>query len=305
MAHIADKQVSNPIILTITRAISPGLTMSVLGFISAYLLVTKRLDGAFYLRRFTRIYSSLIFCLSVIALLHLGMGYKVATQHSLIHALGLSAFLPLLQVANKSSLGSGLWFITVIVLMYLILPLIRMAYEHQHGKIHLIAVVVGCLIIDNVMYGVGSVFNVVIAFNIGCYVGLHSDIETFTKHPWPYYLAGTIGLCGLVGWGIVDRGLLFPFYPLFAVPLLYKVRVPATYFSSISFEVYILHFYFINRYFSDMFGSMPIYLQIAIALMIVLPLAHVLSKLSAFISRSACAYFLRDPGEKLSFIPLG
>jgi len=62
IAHIIDKQCDNQTILLIGRAISPGLTMSMLGFISGYLLSSKyktSFDGIFYIKRFSRIYSSL------------------------------------------------------------------------------------------------------------------------------------------------------------------------------------------------------------------------------------------------------
>ncbi|MCP4266708.1 MAG: hypothetical protein GY777_14250 [Candidatus Brocadiaceae bacterium] len=49
IAHIIDKQSHNETTLLVVRSISPGLTMSLLGFISAYLLTTKYdlFDGTF------------------------------------------------------------------------------------------------------------------------------------------------------------------------------------------------------------------------------------------------------------------
>ena len=100
IAHILNKQSHNPIVLLIERTISPGLTMSVLGFISAYILTSKykEFDGSFYVKRFSRIYSSLIICLSLITVLHIFLSYDVINQHSIIHFLGLSFFMGLFQV---------------------------------------------------------------------------------------------------------------------------------------------------------------------------------------------------------------
>jgi len=300
MAHILNKQSHNDIVLLIERSISPGLTMSVLGFISAYLLTSKydTFNGSFYVKRFSRIYSSLITCLSVITILHLILSYDVINQHSIIHFIGLSFFMELFQVTNKSSLGAGLWFITIINFMYLLLPLICQIYTHNYNKVHLFIVVVLCLFFDEVMYGTASGWNVVIAFNIGCYVGLNSNIEVFTKRSLFFYLFTTSILLLFSGLATLEiipykvRALLLPWYPFFAVPLLYKIgnrikglfKAVIIWFSSISYEVYILHFYFINKNFSDIFPTInSIYLQILIAIIIVLPLAYITSRIGIYI----------------------
>ncbi len=155
MAHIINKQCDNQIILLIERGISPGLTMSLLGFISGYLLTRKyqkSYDGRFYIKRFSRIYSSIFICLTTVVIMHIMLGYDVINQHSIIHYMGLSFFIELLQVENKSSIGSGLWFITIIIFMYLLLPIISYIYCHKNKIYHLLFVVVVCLFLNHVMY---------------------------------------------------------------------------------------------------------------------------------------------------------
>lgn len=300
MGHILNKQSQNDIVLLIERSISPGLTMSVLGFISGYLLTSKYdvFNGSFYVKRFSRIYCSLIVCLSLITILHLILSYDVINQHSIIHFMGLSFFMELFQITNKSSLGGGLWFITVIVMMYLLLPLICQLYTHKYNKIHLFLIIVLCLFFNTVMYGTASACNVIIAFNIGCFVGVNSSIEMFTKKTLIFYIFATSILLLLSGLSTSKtipyevRGLLLPLYPFFAIPLLYKVgnRIKGTlklfviWFSSISYEVYILHFYFINKNFLDIFPTInSIFPQIFISLIIVLPLAYINSKIGLYI----------------------
>ena len=309
LAHSIDNQSHNEIFLLLIRSISPGLTMSALGFISGYLLSAKYgvFDGSFYIKRFARIYSSLFVCLFLIGLLHLYLSYDVINQHSIIHFMGLSFFLNLLLVNNKSSIGIGLWFVTIINMMYLLLPLITILYKHRRSWIHLILTVGLCLFFDKVMYGTESAWNVVMSFNIGCYIGVNSDFEKFSNRSLAFYVLTTgvlIMLCAgatarLLPYQI--RGLLMPFYPVFALPMLWKIgnRISGHFedliiwFSSISFEVYILHFYFINKYFQDLFPAIrSIYLQLIVSLLIVLPLAHICSKAGLFISSRLHFYFL-------------
>ena len=100
------------------KSLSPGLTMSLLGFISAALLSTLQYDfGSFLVKRFTRIYISLIFCLSVILVGHALLGKTVMelshaghimAQHTLLHFMGMSAFFWLFDVQNTVTIGGGL-----------------------------------------------------------------------------------------------------------------------------------------------------------------------------------------------------
>ena len=279
IAHILNKQSHNSIILLIERSISPGLTMSVLGFISAYLLTSKykKFNGSFYVKRFSRIYSSLIICLSLITVLHLFLSYDVINQHSIIHFMGLSFFMELFQVTNKSSLGGGLWFVTIIIIMYLLLPLMCQFYTHKYKKIHLLIIIFCCLFFNKVMYGVASSWNVAISFNIGCFIGLNSNIKDFFNKSLAYYALATcvlLVLSGLATSKIIPyeiKSLLLPFYPFCAIPMLYKIgnkitgafKASIVWFSSISYEVYILHFYFINDKFSDIFPSIKSILHFA------------------------------------------
>ena len=293
----------------IIRSLSPGLTMSVLGFISAYLLTSKyeTFNGSFYVKRFSRIYSSLVVCLFFITLFHLFLSYDVINQHSIFHYMGLSFFMELFNVTNKSSLGTGLWFVTIIILMYLLLPLKCILYRHKYSTVHLIAVILLCLFFNKVMSGTASSWNVVMSFNIGSYIGINSNIKTFTQKSFVFYLFTTLFillLCGLATSKIIPyevRNFLLPLYPFLAVSLLFKIgdslrgciEKIVIWFSSVSYEVYILHFYFINKNFSDIFPNIASkYLQFLIALIIVLPFAHIFSKFAVFISSSINTYLL-------------
>jgi peptidoglycan/LPS O-acetylase OafA/YrhL len=314
LSHIIVKQSHDELILLIIRSISPGLTMSALGFISAYLLVSKYnvFDGNFYVKRFSRIYSSLLVCLFAITILHKALSYDVINQHLIIHYMGLSFFLDLLSIPNKSSIGIGLWFVTIINIMYLLLPLARVIYRHKYSKAHLFIIILLCMFLNKFMYNAGSAWNVVMAFNIGCYIGINSNIEIFTQKSLLYFLFTTLLLLLLSALATLKilphevRNFLLPLYPFFAIPLLFKIgsslkgrtKIVVAWFSSISFEVYILHFYFINEAFSDLFPAIDsIFFKIFMAIIIVLPLSYIFAKIGIFFGKTINEYLLFEQKE--------
>lgn len=305
IAHILNKQCDNTFVLIVEKAISPGVTMAILGFISGYLLIRdgEKYDWIFYLKRMSRIYSSLFVCLSVVAVFHLYLSYDVLNQHSILHYLGLSLFFNLLQVKNMSSIGSGLWFITVILILYLTLPIIKMLYEHHNRRIHIVLIIIICLFFEKIMYGAASSWNVIMAFQIGCYFKLNMDIKTFKKKRFLLVSCLLIFMDGLSKNGIISneiRDFLLPMFSFFVVPFLYNIgcmcpkylKKYVVLFSSISFEVYILHFYFINENLIQLFPEITsLWSHMALSLSIVLPIAYILSKVSSFINGIVIRYF--------------
>ena len=307
ICHIFNGQIKSPTLLLLCHVISPGITMSALGFMSGFLLSQRynTFGDNFYIRRFLRIYTSLIICLTVIAAFHLCMGYHVMTQHTILHFMGLSLFIGLVGMENKSSLGGGLWFITVILGMYVLLPLMRRLYSHRNRKVHIAGTIILCLLLNTFMYGAQSSFNVIISFNLGCYLALNKK-DFLSKKDIFFHVLGTaliLILCGYLtvfkAWKL--RDLLFPLYPVVVIPLLYRIgscirgalsKVVA-WCSSISYEVYIVHFYFINRNLIDLFPCInsPL-IHILTSFAIVIPLAYLLSTAAAKAQGFINAYLL-------------
>jgi peptidoglycan/LPS O-acetylase OafA/YrhL len=315
----AFKHSTNEVIFLGTRSLSPGLTMSLLGFISAALLSTREYEfGSFLIKRFTRIYSSLIVCLMVILTLHALLGKKVMelshaghvmAQHTLFHFMGMSAFFGLFEVDSEVTIGPGLWFITVIVVLYLVFPLLQKVFRHPRGLVHLVLFVALCTMLNFVVYGGQAMWNVVISFAVGVYCGVHghttrlTDAEARIRIP----LLGCVGLLVLSVLSTAHvlptpvRSLLFAFYPLAFVPVLFAVsrKLPnpilmaSSVFAGLSYEFYILHFYFVNDGFEDFFpASIPLYGQAAIAFVITVVLAYVLSKGASWLKQVADKYLL-------------
>jgi peptidoglycan/LPS O-acetylase OafA/YrhL len=296
LGHILGKQSNNETVLLAFESLSPGLTMSLLGFISAVLLSAKKYDfGSFLVKRFTRIYISLLLCLSVVLIAHSFLGKNVITQHTLLHLMGLSAFFELFLVENKSTIGGGLWFITAIVLMYLVFPLLQDLFRHRRGLLHLVLFVLACTLAHFVMYGTQSIWNVIISFSVGVYLGVNGHTGRLSSagaiQPLVFALflitIAVLSTASVIPYSI--RGLLFALYPLAFVPLLIAIsrKLPRTvlylsnFFAGLSYEFYILHFYLINEGFADFFpASTPIVGQIFISFCTTFIFAYIISRIA-------------------------
>jgi peptidoglycan/LPS O-acetylase OafA/YrhL len=308
LAHIIDGQVTNPVLLNAARSVSPGLTMSLLGFISGALLSSRNTEpGPFLVKRLTRIYVPLLLCLTLVLVLHALVGRRVLCQHTLLHFLGLSGFFDLFLVKNHSSVGSGLWFITTIIAMYLLLPLLITLFRHKNGLLHIAALVLACIGLSFVMYATLSTWNVVISFCLGVYLSVNDRLDPLLGWGIAFpslFSAGVIVVCALSTAGVLPytiRAILFPLYPIAFVPLFFYVaeRLPrcitwaAGVFAGLSYEFYILHFYFINDGWRDFFSeSVSPLIQIAVAFAIIFTLAYVVSAIASRVRQAAIGYFL-------------
>ncbi len=293
-----------------TRSVSPGITMSLLGFISAALLSSRDYDfGAFLIKRLSRIYISLILCLTIVLCAHALLGKKVITQHALLHLMGLSAFFDLFAVQNNATIGFGLWFITAINLMYLLFPLLQKLFRHPRGLVHLCGFILICIALNFTMYGMMSVWNVIISFALGIYFGIHGYTKRLID-PKTNMLIPTLGCIALLFVATLAtahivpysmRGLLLPFYPIAFIPVLFgvsrklpvKVTAVSSFFAGLSYEFYILHFYFIGEGFKDFFpAATPFYGQITLAFVVTFVLAYGISKIACWLRKTADDYLL-------------
>ena len=307
LGHILEKQAASGTVLLAVRSLSPGLTMSLLGFVSAALLSLKEVSpGAFLVRRFTRIYIPLGMCLLAVLCAHAVLGKKILTLHVLLHVMGLSAFFNLFLVENKATIGAGLWFITVIVILYLLLPLLQTLFRHPRGLAHLLALVLACTVL-HFLIGVESTWNVVISFSVGVYFGVNGKINQLVNVGTSRAFLGCfvlIGVTALATAGVLPyevRSLLYALYPLAFIPLLFTIVkwlpnpivTASSFFAALSYEFYILHFYFINQGFQDFFPiQVGLITQIVISFATTFMLAYAISRAAARVRTVADRYLL-------------
>jgi len=308
-AIMKDPRIDNTVAHLAITTLSPGLTMSLLGFISAALLSPTMLNyGPFLIKRFTRIYIPLALCLSVVLSLYAYIGKQhLLCQHTLLHYLGLTAFIEILAVDNKSPIGAGLWFITIIMTLYLLLPLLAMLFRHRNGLMHLILIIIVSTVINNYAYGTQSAFNVIISFSVGSYVSIHGLLDVmYQRRILLTYLfcASLLTIVALSTSEVIPyaiRGLMFSLYPLAFVPLFSHLseKIPryvikaSGFFAGLSYEFYILHFYFINNRFRDFFHKpMSVFGQITISFSLTLVLAYIISYIAKRLRESANTYLI-------------
>jgi len=307
LGHIIISQTSSFALKVVFGTLSPGLTMSLLGFISAALLSIRTEEaGVFLIKRFSRIYIPLFSCLVVVLVIQSILGTAKFTLDTVLHFLGLSGFYELFPHLNEASVGQGLWFVTTILTMYLLLPALQRLFKHRRGLIHLLVAIVLSLAAYRWINAAGA-WNVVIAFCIGTYVGVNGRLEALARRP-PALYAGLacllLGVCALASARVIPfwiRGLLLPFYPVVFIPIFFMLAkvLPrwlmgaASLFAAVSYEFYILHFYFINRGFDELFGgSLRMAAEIPISFAVTLVLASLLYFADSRLRRPVDAYLL-------------
>lgn len=141
-AHIILAQSESRIGGVFLTAFSPGITMSLLGFISATLLANSKLlesnYSLFLLKRLTRLFIPVFLCLTVAALISLFQGLNIQKDHLVFNYLGLGLFFDWFKVPNNSTVGWGLWFVTAIFIMYIFMPIFKLLFQHKNKIIHFI-----------------------------------------------------------------------------------------------------------------------------------------------------------------------
>lgn len=220
---------------------------------------------------------------------------------------GLSAFFDLFQIANNATIGYGLWFITIIIFMYLIFPMLEKIFIHKNGFYHLIILIFSCTIASFVIYGMSSVLNVSVSFSIGVYLSSNGKINNLINssimRSFLYSLFLIIVLiCANMGiFPYFVRNLLFAFYPYAFVPLFFlaswnlppSILAASGFFASLSYEFYILHFYFINEHFTDFFpASSTVWEHILISFVATLAVSYIISRSAAWFRKLANRYLL-------------
>jgi peptidoglycan/LPS O-acetylase OafA/YrhL len=294
--------------------------VSILGFISSVLLSEKDIGtGTFLVRRLTRIYIPLTLCLMTILIVHALVGKSVTGQHTILHLLGFTAFFKLFDVKSTSTIGHGLWFVTTIIIMYFLLPVLHYLFRRPAGLRNFLGVVVACTALNYSLAGTENIFTVVTTFSLGAYLGVNRRIEgLLSMSPVRFIFFGIVLFTLLSAmiwffdaWHPLPQ-LVASLSPLAFVPLSFAVaaKLPpfliagTTLFAGLSYEFYILHFYFINEGFHELFKvNIGLLGHTIIAFTVVFLLSFVLSRIGSFLISRANLYLCgtgKESEEKFS-----
>jgi peptidoglycan/LPS O-acetylase OafA/YrhL len=224
--------------------------------------------------------------------------------------MGFTAFFKLFGVQSKAAIGHGLWFVTTIIVMYLLLPMLEKLFKHPHGLWNLIGVIVLSIVLDLTMWGTENIYPVVISFSLGAYVVFSGRLDRVLRRGLiSSSILGAILLviAGLSASGVfplaIQKVILAPLYPLAFVPLLFAVvrKLPtpiltaSSFFAGLSYEFYILHFYFINDELKSFVPyNMGLAAHITTAFFITLFLSYVLSRVAVPLRQLTESYFVQS-----------
>lgn len=316
LAHVVTYYARDSALDLLLRTLSPGLTMSVLGVLSGLLLADRNVgEPSFLFKRLLRIFVPVWIMIAVMTLLLFVITHQVVVNQDLIlHALGLSLFFDVFDKTSRGVIGEGLWFITAIVVLYVLLPVIKKVLQHSAAVWHLVALCAVCVVLQVVIYESQSFYSVAMGFLVGAYLALNPGGK-LAKWCLPtrgvgYRVAIMHGVLASVTMGVVwlstsgalpalARDLAYAAYPFLVFPLLHLgAHYLSGFFSrgisrlsEISFEFYLFHFYVINvnlLLFSMSFTS--IYHSLLIGGVASLCYAHYASKLSQLVSARVDRY---------------
>lgn len=248
---------------------SATVALSMFSFISAYLLSNRPplYDWNFYQKRVRRIYPT-VFVVTMLGVVFLYLlGDFHFTYDILVNLLCLNAIVN--HSAVYQELGGGMWYTTFILLAYLVLPLLRWLYEKFNP--HIVKCVqmlfVGAIVVNFPWANTNSGY---LPFS-ECFSWFATGIYFFrTKgnndliNSYPFIvLVFSWSWTGMVVYHFLIKNpalqylsvAVIPFwaYPLLTMAAKYFeknaiVRSAVTFISSISFEIYLCHFYIISSH---------------------------------------------------------
>jgi hypothetical protein len=163
-----------------TRSPVPLWIPTVVGlFIFAFssALFTTRIYGAeldvkaFWRKKLQRLLVRYWFLMAFLALLMVALGQPVFHWHSLIHVFGLSGLLNVFG-HNRSALGAGLWFFTLLLLFYVSYPyLVRMFAAAGPRLLLPLAITAVFVVLDREIHLGFSLWLTTLGFILGVFAG--------------------------------------------------------------------------------------------------------------------------------------
>lgn len=300
------------------RMLWPESPLVILGFLSGALLSSKSQEaGQFLAKRLTRIYIPLWVCLTFVVILQLVLNTDKLGRVLGFHYLGLSGFLTMFGVPEDAlSIGIGLWFVTAIIVMYMFFPLIKLLLEHKNSFWHLLIMMACAIALWHWLPS--GIWVVGMGFILGVYLVVTDRLKWLLgwMNIWSILLA--IGLLAIFYVTVVIpdiawiRALLLPLYPLAFTPIFVwvtgklprAVRRMIGLFAIVSYEFYLLHFYFIKANFDALFGrSFGLAYGLVISFVVVTVVASILYWVDTRIARLLMTYLLKSPATRAVRLP--
>jgi hypothetical protein len=150
----------------------------VFAFSSAYF--TSRIYGVeldrkrFWCKKLERLGLRFWVIMSFLAILLAVEGRVIFHWHTLVHFLGLSGALNWLAIPNRSALGAGLWFFTLLLMFYVSYPyLARLTQSKVAGILAAVVATVGAIFLEERVKVGHELWLTSLGFILGVVYGLH------------------------------------------------------------------------------------------------------------------------------------
>lgn len=151
------------------------------GFISSYYTISPRhfektpLQYWWYkAKSFYPLYWILSVSILVVEYIRTESLEKILHPHTLVHLMGMTGFINWLGIDNQSVLGNGLWFLTVLILFWILYPFVRTLY-HSRFALYLISGIMGAVsIVVTLLFPMGHMLALTVwGFLMGGILGTH------------------------------------------------------------------------------------------------------------------------------------
>lgn len=164
------------------------------GYFTSAIYGTKVQHRHFWRKKLERLGLRYWVVLAFIVVVGSVSGKTVWHWHSLVHLAGLSGVLNWISVDNKSMLGNGLWFFTLLLLFYFAYPYLAQASRTRHGAAAMLVggFVLAVMLEEHVKVG-HELWLTAYAFIAGVAWGAHRP-----RLSWVWALALTLSLWGML-----------------------------------------------------------------------------------------------------------
>ncbi len=159
---------------------------------TAYIYGTKVDQASFWIKKAKRLGLRFIIISIFISVVVLWQGGTLMHWHTLLHFTGLSGFLNWLQIPNRSSLGAGLWFFTLLLLFYYTYPMLANLCKKKAMALAVaVLATITALILETYVKVGHELWLTMLGFILGVPAGLYS-IKCTPVYPLSLVIGGCI-----------------------------------------------------------------------------------------------------------------
>ncbi len=149
----------------------------------------------FWQRKLERLGIRYWIVLAFLAVVVMLRGGTLLHSHTLVHLFGLSGVLNWLDVHNRSGLGAGLWFFTLLLVFYLAYPLLALLCRSRRGAL---AVALGSTVAAVYLESRSRIGHELWLTSLGFVLGVAHGAQLPRLRAWPAAVLAALGCVALL-----------------------------------------------------------------------------------------------------------